>query len=55
MFHAILAALLMAGLPLAEAASTPPRLTPPVLGVICGYADAYAIPADYPEYAAQGL
>lgn len=54
MFHAILTALLLAGWPLAEAASTPPRLTTPGTRRT-RYADAYAIPADNPEYAAQGL
>jgi hypothetical protein len=53
MFHAILAALLMAGLPLAEAASTPPAHAASTRRA--RYADAYAIPADHPEYAAQGL
>ena len=32
MFRAILAVLVLAGLPMAEAASTPPRLTTPVPG-----------------------
>ena len=46
MFHAILAALLMAGLPLAEAASTPPRLTTPVPG-----APGTPTPTPYPQVA----
>ncbi|MFF7861105.1 MULTISPECIES: hypothetical protein [unclassified Pseudomonas] len=44
MFHAILTALLLAGLPLAEAASTPPRLTTPVPG-----APGTPTPTPYPQ------
>lgn len=44
MFHAILAALLLAGLPLAHAAGTPPRITTPVPG-----APGTATPTPYPQ------
>ncbi|WAP62501.1 hypothetical protein OZ911_21690 [Pseudomonas fortuita] len=44
MLHAILTALLMAGLPLAEAASTPPRLTTAVPG-----APGTPTPTPYPQ------
>jgi hypothetical protein len=44
MFHAILAALLVAAMPLAEAASTPPRLSTPVPG-----APGTPTPTPYPQ------
>ncbi|UTL80056.1 hypothetical protein [Pseudomonas putida] len=44
MFHAILAALLLAGVPLAHAAGTPPRITTPVPG-----APGTATPTPYPQ------
>jgi len=44
MFHAILAALLVAVMPLAEAASTPPRLNTPVPG-----APGTPTPTPYPQ------
>jgi len=44
MFHAILAALLVAAMPLAEAANTPPRLNTPVPG-----APGTPTPTPYPQ------
>ncbi|MGJ7549213.1 hypothetical protein [Pseudomonas alloputida] len=44
MFHAILAALLAAAMPLAEAAGTPPRLNTPVPG-----APGTPTPTPYPQ------
>ncbi|HCV37620.1 hypothetical protein ACLPJF_19510 [Pseudomonas vlassakiae] len=44
MFHAILAALLMAAMPRAEAAGTPPRLNTPVPG-----APGTPTPTPYPQ------
>jgi len=44
MFHALLAALLLATLPVAQAASTPPRITTPVPG-----APGTATPTPYPQ------
>ncbi|MFJ2981133.1 MULTISPECIES: hypothetical protein [unclassified Pseudomonas] len=44
MFHALLAALLLASLPVAQAASTPPRITTPVPG-----APGTATPTPYPQ------
>ena len=52
MLRAILAVLWLAGLPMADAASTPPGWRP-VPGA--RYANAHALPADHPEHAAQGL